>query len=64
MKYDVFTIARVISDGQLINCATKSDVAMNKATCSKIAYQLADVMARDNARFDGARFLKACGIAA
>ena len=62
-RKDYVAIARVISDGALINCATEKEQHMNTATRAKIAYQLADVMGRDNPRFDGARFLKACGIA-
>ena len=61
-KKDFEAIARCISDGALINCATASDVEMNSATRGKIARQLADVCASDNPRFDRARFLKACGV--
>ena len=61
-RKDYVAIARVISDGALINCASKEELATNTATRIKIAYQLADVMARDNPRFDGPRFLKACGV--
>jgi hypothetical protein len=62
-RKDYVAIARVISDGQFINCPTKAEHAMMNTTRSKIAYQLADLMSRDNPRFDGARFLKACGVA-
>ena len=61
-RKDYIAIARVISDGALINCATQAELAANRAVRTKIAYQLADVMARDNGRFDGAKFLKACGV--
>ena len=61
-RKDYVAIAAVISDGALINCPTQAELAMNTATRNKIAWQLADVMARDNPRFDGARFLKACGV--
>ena len=63
-RKEYIAIAAVIADGALINCATQADLAMNKATRGKIARQLADVMARYNPRFDGARFLKACGVGA
>lgn len=62
-RKDYVAIARVIVDAQFINCPTAAEVAMNKATRCKIAYQIADLLARDNPRFDGARFLKACGVA-
>lgn len=63
-RKDCVAIALAISDGALINCITNADVAMNVITRAKIARQLAETMSRDNPRFDRARFLKACGIAA
>ena len=61
-RKDYIAIAAAIADGALINCATQTELAMNNATRCKIAGQLADLMARDNPRFDRARFLKACGV--
>lgn len=61
-KKDYVAIARVISDGQFINCPTAAEYQINLATRSKIGRQLADVCASDNPRFDRARFLAACGV--
>lgn len=44
----------------------EDDAKMHQAaslTCGYIAQRIAEVMARDNRRFDRARFLKACGVA-
>lgn len=62
-RKDYVAVAKAISDGYLINCMTDADVAMNTATRSKIAHQVADHFAADNPAFDRARFLKACGVA-
>ena len=62
-RKDFVAIARAISDGQLINCASEAEVQINKATRTKIAYQIADALAAGNPRFDGAKFLKAAGVA-
>jgi hypothetical protein len=61
-RKDYVAIAQAISDGALINCMSRTELAMNTATRYKIAEQIADVLWRDNPRFDRARFLKACGV--
>ena len=63
-RKDYVAIARVISDGQFINLTTQGEVTVNHETRIKIARQLADLMGRDNQRFDRSRFLNACGFTA
>jgi hypothetical protein len=60
-KMHYVAIARVISDAALIDCPTRGAVQMNADVRRRIAYELADLFARDNARFDRRRFLVACG---
>lgn len=62
-RKDYVLIAKAISDGQFINCATKDDLIMNRDTRGKIAFQLADELKAQNPRFDRSRFLKAAGVA-
>ena len=61
-RKDYILIAKAISDGKLINCPTLSDVETNRATCEKIARQLAGELGRENPRFNHATFLKACSV--
>lgn len=63
-RKDYIAIAQAVCDGAFIECKTPAEVHANTATRTKIAYQLANVLGRDNPKFDGARFLKACGVAA
>lgn len=62
-RKDYVLIARAVSDGQFINCATVDELVMMEAVRLKIAEQLAGEMGKTNARFDRDRFLKACGVA-
>jgi hypothetical protein len=57
-------IARAISDGQFVNCATQAELAMNANTRSKIAHDIADVLRANSASFNRDRFLAACGVRA
>lgn len=61
-RKDYITIAQAVCDGAFIECKTPAEVHANTATRSKIAYQLANVFALDNPRFDRERFLRACGV--
>ena len=61
-RKDYVVIAKAIADGRFINCATQAELSMNTQTRSKIAQHLAESLARDNPRFNRARFLTAAGI--
>ena len=61
-KKHYVSIARIVSDGALINLVTQNDVETNKNTRAKIAYQLSLYFASEDTRFDRARFLTACGL--
>lgn len=61
-KKDYIAIAAALSNGALINCTTKGELAVNTATRRKIAQELAGTFALGNPRFDAARFLAACGV--
>lgn len=62
-RKDYVAIAKAISDGAFINLTTQGEVAVNHETRIKISRQLADSMGAQNARFDRARFMNACGFA-
>lgn len=61
-KKDYIVIAAVIRDGALINLETLRDVEVNSLTRLQIARTMANMLARDNSRFDRDRFLAACGV--
>ena len=61
-KKDYIAIAAVIRDGALINLETLRDVEVNGQTRRQIAGTMANMLSRDNDRFDRERFLKACGV--
>lgn len=61
-KKDYIAIAAVIRDGALINLETLRDVEVNGQTRRQIAGTMANMLARDNDRFDREHFLKACGV--
>ena len=61
-KKHYVAIAQIVSDGALINCETQATLVMNRATCAKIARQMATYFFYEDPRFDRARFLAACGL--
>ena len=61
-RKDYVAIAKIISDAQLINCATAEELAVNQATRSRIAIALAAYFRGQNTRFEGARFVIACNL--
>lgn len=62
-RKDYVAIAAAITHAQAVMEASRCTETAASAL-GTIAGTIADVMANDNPRFDRARFLKACGIAA
>lgn len=63
-KKDYVAIAREISALRTQLTATDDTQASSliEGTLNMVTYQLADVMHRDNERFDRSRFYTACGV--
>ena len=57
-RKDYVAIARCVQDNAIAFKGKFSEQAGSDA----LAVRLADMLAADNARFDRARFLKACGV--
>lgn len=60
-KKDYIAIAKVLADNRR-NHATYDAQSMAVVRCTDVASDMADMLARDNSRFDRARFLAACGV--
>jgi len=61
-RKDYVAIAAALRDIPLVNCPTAAHLEGVKAAHVQACALVADVMARDNPRFDRARFLKAAGV--
>lgn len=62
-KKDYVRIAAALADTLLINCPSAEYLAGATAARNSAVARIADALAADNARFDRARFLAACGVA-
>lgn len=60
-KKDYISIARVLADNRRDH-ATYDSQSMAIVRCTDVANDIADMLARDNSRFDRERFLAACGV--
>ena len=61
-RKDYVLIAAALRDTLLINCPSAEYLAGATAARDSAAQRVADSLARDNARFDRARFLEAAGV--
>jgi hypothetical protein len=61
-RKDYVALAAALRDTLLINLSTPDQLAGAKAAHHSAVTRVAVVLARDNPRFDRARFLAACGV--
>jgi hypothetical protein len=61
-RKDYILIAAALRDVMLIDCQSAEYLNGVRAAHASAAQRLADVLARDNPRFDRERFLKAAGV--
>lgn len=60
-KKDYIAIAKVLADNRKAR-ATYDAQSMAVVRCTDVTADMADMLARENDRFDRGRFLKACGV--
>lgn len=61
-KKDYIRIAAALRDTLLINCPTQEYLDGATAARDSAVHRIADALKADNASFDRARFLAACGV--
>ena len=61
-RKDYIAIAAALNDTLLIDCPSVEFLNGAKAAAISASGRIADVLARDNPRFDRERFLTACGV--
>lgn len=61
-KKDYIALAAVLHSQRVPNASNAERRTLWNKCCDNHAYALAELLAQDNAAFDRARFLSACGV--
>ncbi len=61
-RKDYVAVAKIINDAQPLPGSTPTAATITRCSLENVAQDLAKYFATDNARFDRARFLAACGV--